>query len=820
MPKSSSQAAGAPILPNHLIDVLKASEACKISRVGALKALGLRKSKTALKKLSETINELESEGTVQKLGAHSVCLSRPELFRRSGQETRPRRSPFPRRSPRLHLRSRLFLALQRAESQQMSKIGALQVLGLPKTKASLDELTEAIEALHLEGAVAKLGGHSVCLVGHSNTQNSEALGQRVFEEYFSNNNKTKDKEKSSGTVSPQPLSAAEELFSMSQFSHKIIKFLSMDQTLWMRLSLVGPRWDDLCRRKEYLEQVAFRPRRGIENEDLPGIVASFSQLRKLDLSSCQKITDDGLHALHPLTDLKSLNLYNCSQITDKGLEALKPLTGLQHLNLGYLRITHGGLDYLNALQELQSLNLSLCLQITRLPFVTLKKLKSLDLSYCKEISEQGFLDLTFFAESLQSLNLTHCSRVHAQNMKALKSLVQLKSLNLSHCSIHDQDLQKLSPLVNLQNLNLSNCKGITQTDWKALSPLVNLQSLNLSQCSGVTDHGLQQLLKPLEQLKNLDLSHCRKITDEGLLLALEPLKQLKSLNLTSCLKITGQGLGELSSLQSLNLANCRRITGGNLEQALPFLRQLRSLTLSSTGIDRETRNGLQRSVLSRLKQNQKMAESSILDEEKDPERALRLSLYPEDENGNITGGDKKEVFVITEKQAKLSKLFEILFVKQSGSEENDVSESEVSLHTDNDKNIVKPKVLAKILEYLRYHNGEHPPKIQEPLPSSDLSEAVSFWDDEFIHRVSLERPELIFELILKAFYFGIDSLEELACAKVASMIQKSRTVEEMRTVLGIEADPDQLKDHETKVFEKYSWLVDKPMVTWEEGDGR
>ena len=76
---------------------------------------------------------------------------------------------------------------------------------------------------------------------------------------------------------------------------------------------------------------------------------------------------------------------------------------------------------------------------------------------------------------------------------------------------------------------------------------------------------------------------------------------------------------------------------------------------------------------------------------------------------------------------------------------------------------VKSKVLAKVLEFLKYHaeNGAMV-EIEKPLKSSKMEEVVSEWDAAF---VDIEQ-EMLFELILAANFMDIKALLDLTCAKV------------------------------------------------------
>ena len=67
--------------------------------------------------------------------------------------------------------------------------------------------------------------------------------------------------------------------------------------------------------------------------------------------------------------------------------------------------------------------------------------------------------------------------------------------------------------------------------------------------------------------------------------------------------------------------------------------------------------------------------------------------------------------------------------------------------------------------------------------SNELSDIVDPWYAEF---VNLEK-EVLFELILAANFMDINSLLELACAKVASLI-KGITIPQIREFFNIEND--------------------------------
>jgi S-phase kinase-associated protein 1 len=96
---------------------------------------------------------------------------------------------------------------------------------------------------------------------------------------------------------------------------------------------------------------------------------------------------------------------------------------------------------------------------------------------------------------------------------------------------------------------------------------------------------------------------------------------------------------------------------------------------------------------------------------------------------------------------------------------------------------IKKATLLKVIEYCTYINTNVPPQIDKPLRSNELSDIVDPWYAEF---VNLEQ-EVLFELILAANFMDIKSLLELACAKVASLMN-GMTIPQVREYFNIEND--------------------------------
>ena len=92
-------------------------------------------------------------------------------------------------------------------------------------------------------------------------------------------------------------------------------------------------------------------------------------------------------------------------------------------------------------------------------------------------------------------------------------------------------------------------------------------------------------------------------------------------------------------------------------------------------------------------------------------------------------------------------------------------------------NSVKGDILKKVVEYLEHYKNEKPRKIEQPFQSQNFKECVDEWDYDFIDK----DLGIIFEIILASNYLNIQSLIELASAKIAFII-KGKTAEEIRNI--------------------------------------
>jgi S-phase kinase-associated protein 1 len=93
---------------------------------------------------------------------------------------------------------------------------------------------------------------------------------------------------------------------------------------------------------------------------------------------------------------------------------------------------------------------------------------------------------------------------------------------------------------------------------------------------------------------------------------------------------------------------------------------------------------------------------------------------------------------------------------------------------------VSSKILAKVIEYCKYHVDNQKSTDDKPATPED---EIKAWDQDF---VKVDQATL-FDLILAANYLNIKNLLDLTCQTVADMI-KGKTPEEIRKTFNIKND--------------------------------
>lgn len=135
------------------------------------------------------------------------------------------------------------------------------------------------------------------------------------------------------------------------------------------------------------------------------VADNYEGLKKLNITRCIKLTDDGLQeVLQKCSSLESLNLYALSSFSDKVYKKIGSLTNLTFLDLcGAQNVTDDGLSCISRCVCLTYLNLSWCVRVTDVGVVAIAQgCRSLQL-----LSLFGIVGVTDVC--LEALS-KHCSR--------------------------------------------------------------------------------------------------------------------------------------------------------------------------------------------------------------------------------------------------------------------------------------------------------------------------------------------------------------------------------------------------------------------------
>ncbi len=352
----------------------------------------------------------------------------------------------------------------------------------------------------------------------------------------------------------------------------------------------------------------------LTDQDLKRICTN-SDLRELDLSGCNRLTNAGFTSFSKLERLESLNLSGCHRLSGTVFEEMAGIQTLRRLDISSTKFNVREVaEYLKKIPNLEwlvlrggatakTLGLGELTGLTHLdisggkitdadlaPLATLTKLKYLNANGSRNYHSNGGLSnkgLKHLEElkSLEFLGLFGHHKLNAKGYNPLFSkLSRLKKLEMGFnwplkgkdveipTSVVDLDLMESFQLqdaavINLKNkrglrtLNLFYCLELTDKSLEALQDLPQLESLNLGCIKGLTNEGLRSL-EGSTGLTYLNLGDNDNFSDVGLG-SLEKMVALEELNLWSVPNLKGQGLKVLDSmpqLRTLNLADCSNLT--------------------------------------------------------------------------------------------------------------------------------------------------------------------------------------------------------------------------------------------------------------------
>lgn len=275
----------------------------------------------------------------------------------------------------------------------------------------------------------------------------------------------------------------------------------------------------LLRNQPKLKILDLTDSKGVSNYCLTEICRFMPLLQKLTLSKCWQINDGGLREVNRLTNLKILDVSSCDRITDRGLLEGLVAQGKRCLNMNELRV--GLLPYMSIVavyrlsqqySDLEVLDLSgssnaITDEALHMIFRNQCKLKYLNLDCCAKITDfglDGLPEQTGTGNFLLFVPYT------------INRLTELRYLNLGGCyQLTDKCFINACNLPQLKEINLSRCHNITEAGLKLLfkrSPLLDI--IDLSECHNVKDSTVQLLSEHLRRLETLKLNGCTQITEE------------------------------------------------------------------------------------------------------------------------------------------------------------------------------------------------------------------------------------------------------------------------------------------------------------------
>ena len=206
-----------------------------------------------------------------------------------------------------------------------------------------------------------------------------------------------------------------------------------------------------------------------------------------------------------------------TDITDDELINLMSLSKLSKLDLSYCRnITDEGLRQMAKLANLKELSL-VCTKITDAGLkylMSCKSLSELDLAGCKNISSKGLESLKYF-DSLQSLSIDHIKSKSFLNIKqTLSELNHIKYLTVTAYSATVDDFNDISRIEKLTKLNVFSCEYPLGAGMEYLCNLPNLQELFLDDVY-ITNDSLASISK-ITTLHSLTFQLCPNMTRKDL----------------------------------------------------------------------------------------------------------------------------------------------------------------------------------------------------------------------------------------------------------------------------------------------------------------
>lgn len=316
----------------------------------------------------------------------------------------------------------------------------------------------------------------------------------------------------------------------------------------------------LCEYQPQLKVLDLSMSYQVPDESVLSICDKLLELQDLSLRRCHNLTDRSISAISRLSKLKKLDLSSCEKITSFGFkEALctQPFLYLEHLNLSYCNITDDiTIIFMKHIPNLLHLDLTSCFNITNVTVNAIAKyltrLRTLKLAWCRDITDCSLANEKLIQKKFESN--TNCTATN--NLSSTDSLKQ-------H-SFDEIEQSYLISIKGLRELDICGCIKITDLCLKFGIMFLELNYLNLSLCQNITDEGLIAVGKNNPSIETFILSQCSKITDVGISNSIKYLPRLKYLDMQGCKLITDETLKNIKkyslNLRYLDISHCDKMS--------------------------------------------------------------------------------------------------------------------------------------------------------------------------------------------------------------------------------------------------------------------
>lgn len=342
---------------------------------------------------------------------------------------------------------------------------------------------------------------------------------------------------------------------------RIVDFFAPKSSYNQKVYTVEDRWqlflESLLSEKQYGQFVRCLDlgqlvQNGLEVNDkhIQRVAQKCTNLRRLNLTGCQQITDVAIQSLTKsqcAKTIRNLNFSNCSMLTDASL-----------------------------------------LQISK----SFDRLQAINLKQCHLITDAGLNQLTAGCRTLRRLRIWGCQEITDE---AMESVAENVGTNLTWLDVG------LCPLIGDDGLIAiaDKCPNLQWLDISRAGPnrrFVNFQ--RVKQSIPLTDRAIMSIASHCPDLELLDLSHCSNITDISLIHLSRNSINIKSLSLKGLDKITRDSILELGELRRkyrrliwLQIYNCKMITSAVIDEMIQRLNDGWRKGPYDTTVHREVMNG-------------------------------------------------------------------------------------------------------------------------------------------------------------------------------------------------------------------------------------